>query len=56
MAENIFRIWRDQVDLAAQRGHMGCEKLLAEYHLHQQTTFDSMLFLASVFFNRRPFS
>ncbi|KAJ8614468.1 hypothetical protein CTAYLR_000845 [Chrysophaeum taylorii] len=38
------------VDLAARRGHAGCRRLLAEYHLHHsaRSRFDSVLFLATI--------
>ena len=38
------------IDLAARRGHVECERLLSEYHMHHSTDnyFDSVLFLATV--------
>lgn len=38
------------IDLAARRGHVECERLLTEYHMHHSTEnyFDSVLFLATL--------
>lgn len=36
------------IDLARNKGHMACLKVLQEYHLHHSTNFDSVLFLATV--------
>lgn len=38
------------IDLAARRGHVECENLLSEYHMHHSagSYFDSVLFLATL--------